>query len=78
LPILVAFAVAVVATIVLSAFGPKPPKQKGATLDDFEAPQIDDGTPHAVVFGDAWLEGWQVLWYGNFRTKKIKSKGGKK
>lgn len=56
----------------------RPPGQRAATLDDFDAPQTNEGTPHAVVFGDVWLEGWQVLWYGNFRTQKIKTKGGKK
>jgi hypothetical protein len=48
-----------------------------STLEDFDFPQSEDGTPQAVLFGDAWTSGWMVLWYGNFRTKKIKA-GGKK
>jgi hypothetical protein len=56
----------------------KPPGPKAVSLDDFDVPQVEEGTPHAVVFGDGWLEGWQVVWYGNYRSKKIKAKGGKK
>lgn len=55
-----------------------PPQQGPASLEDFDIPQVDEGTPEAVVFGDVWLDGWQVLWFGNFRTTKIESGGGKK
>lgn len=55
----------------------KTPIPEAATLQDFNVPQVDEGTPHTVVFGDVWLEGWFVLWYGNYRTTKITS-GGKK
>lgn len=49
-------------------------KQKPASLEDFEFPQADEGTPQTVIFGDVWTAGWFVPWYGNLRTKKIKSK----
>lgn len=65
------------ASYVIQSFLVRPQNQNPATLADFDFPQIADGTPHAVVFGDGWLDGWQVLFYGNFRTKKVKS-GGKK
>lgn len=56
------------------------PKQKidKPKLSDFEFPQVDEGTPQAVVFGTAWTAGWQVLWYGNLHTTKVKSKVKKK
>lgn len=69
--------VALVASYIIQAVTMKTQNQKPASLEDFDVPQIDEGTPHAVVFGDAWLEGWQVLWYGNYRTSKIKSSGKK-
>jgi hypothetical protein len=69
--------VAMVASYVLTALTTKVQNQKPANLEDFDIPQFQEGTPHAIVFGDVWLEGWQVLWYGNYRTTKIKS-GGKK
>lgn len=78
MPLIAWAAIALVASFVLTAVTMKRPQQRAATLDDFDVPQIDDGTPQPVVFGEGWLEGWQVLWYGNFRTTKIKAKGGKK
>lgn len=54
---------------------PKPPAP--AKLSDFNFPQITEGTPQQVVFGDAWLADWMVLGYGNYRTTPIKASGGK-
>lgn len=56
----------------------RPTKPDRAALRDFEFPQIDEGTPQIVVFGDVWITDWLVLWYGNYRTSEIKSDGGKK
>ncbi|OOF65120.1 hypothetical protein [Rodentibacter sp. Ppn85] len=39
---------------------------------DWNFPQIDEGTPQCVFFGDCWTEDWQVLAYGNYRTSEIK------
>lgn len=66
-----------VASYLIQAVLVKPQKMKPASLEEFDFPQIDEGTPEAVFFGDCWTEGWMILWYGNLRTKKIKS-GGKK
>lgn len=49
---------------------------KPASLEEWEFPQWKEGTPQTIVFGDVWIPG-QVVWYGNYRTSKIKS-GGKK
>lgn len=57
---------------------PKAEVPKPSALEDFDFPQIDEGTPQAVVFGDVWIQDWMVLWYGNMRTSKIKAKGSKK
>lgn len=57
---------------------PKPQKPKPAALEDFDFPQIEEGTPQSVIFGDVWVKDWQVLWYGNLRTSEIKSKSAKK
>ena len=56
---------------------PKVANQKPATLSDFDLPQVDEGTPQCVVFGDVWVNDWMVLSYGNLRVKAIKSKSGK-
>lgn len=64
--------------VITAAIMPKPEKPKAASLEEFNFPQIDEGTPQSVVFGDVWISDWNVLWYGNMRTSEIKSKGGKK
>lgn len=56
----------------------KPEKPKPASLEDFDFPQVEEGTPQSVVFGDVWIRDWHVLWYGELRTSPIKSEGGKK
>lgn len=56
----------------------KPTPPKPAALQDFQFPQADEGTPRVVVFGDAWISDWTVLWYGNLRINAIKIKGAKK
>lgn len=73
----VQLAVMVVMLVLSVALAPKPPQQKPAVLSDFDFPQMDEGTPQCVVFGDCWTGGWMVLSYGNLRSQPIKS-GGKK
>lgn len=77
MPLIAWVGIGLVVGLFMQALGMKRPATQKVTLDDFDVPQIQEGTPHAVVFGDGWLEGWQVTWYGNYRTKKISS-GGKK
>lgn len=67
-----------VVAYVIQSFLMKTPKVKPTSLEDIEFPQHEEGTPEAVFFGDGWTEGPQVLWYGNYRTIKIKSGGGGK
>lgn len=72
----IAFVFLVVAYVIMS-FLVKTPKNKPAALEEWDFPRHEEGTPHTVVFGDAWLTGPMVLWYGNYKTKKIKAEGGK-
>jgi hypothetical protein len=65
-----------VASVAIQAILVKTPSTKPAALEDFDFPQVNEGTPQAVFFGDCWTDGWMVLWYGNYRTSKI-TKGGK-
>lgn len=72
-----------IATIIISvalsvAMAPKPTQPEAATLGDFDIPQVDEGTPQAVWFGDCWTGDWQVLAYGNLRTSKVTAKQAKK
>lgn len=73
-----------IAMLALSAFitaliMPKIQGPEAAAFEDFDFPQMDEGTPQSVVFGDVWSKDWFVLWYGNYRTTGIKpKKKGKK
>lgn len=68
-----------IASILISAaLAPKPAQPKPATYDDFDVPQVEEGTPQAVVFGECWSGDWQVLAYGNLRSQKITAKQAKK
>jgi hypothetical protein len=73
----IAIAMLVVSYVITALLMPKPQKVKPASLEDFEMPQKEEGTPQAVIFGEGWTQGPQILWYGNLRTKKIKAEGGK-
>lgn len=66
-----------VASYAIQSLTMKTQNQAPASLEEFDFPQFEEGTPHAVFFGDNWTSGPMVLWYGNFRTIKIKSKGKK-
>jgi len=76
LPFLVSFALFIAHYAISSLLTPTQ-SPSPAALEEFEFPQVEEGTEQAVFFGDCWTSGWQVLWYGNMRTKKIKQ-GGKK
>lgn len=57
------------------------PKNTGPQRTEFAGfgfPVAEVGTAQYVVFGDAWIPDMIVLTYGNFRTTKIKTEGGKK
>lgn len=69
--------VAMVASYAIQAFLIKRQSASATALEEIDFPQAEEGTPHAVFFGDNWTAGYQVLYYGNMRTRKIKS-GGKK
>lgn len=64
--------------VITAAMTPKqqPPKPEG--LADIDFPQVDDGTPQAVIFGDCWSGDWTVLAVGNYRTTAISKSDGAK
>lgn len=57
---------------------PKTQVRPPEAFEDIDFPQVDDGTPQAVIFGDCWIEDWTVLAVGNYRTTEIRKSGGKK
>lgn len=66
-------------TLALSyAMQPKPQKTPPASIKDIEAPTAEEGRDIPVLFGRRIIKGPNVTWYGDLRTKPIRSKGGKK
>ncbi len=57
---------------------PKNNAPKPTAFEDFDFPVAEVGSAQYVIFGDVWIKDWMVLTYGNFRTTKIKTEGGKK
>lgn len=75
----VQFVVMLVVSFVLSyALAPKPAQPPKPSLEDFDFPTAEEGRPIPVVFGDVWISGPNILWYGDLDTTAIKAKGGKK
>lgn len=75
---LYAIGMLVVSALLTAMAQPKTKVPKPAALEEFDFPQFEEGTAQIIVFGDVWLPDWMVIWYGNYRTKDIKSKGTKK
>lgn len=71
----------IISTVLTYLLTPKPKSQvpTAATLDEFQVPQADEGTPANIIFGIVWVKNPMVLWYGNLRNQPItKSTGGGK
>lgn len=74
----VQLAILVITSYLSAALAPKPPPPKPNTLDDFDVPNAEQGTPIGVVFGNVIIKSPTLVWYGDLSTEKIKKKGGKK
>ena len=53
---------------------PKPPKPEPGKV---EIPTAEEGRKIGVLFGGRWIKGPHIFWWGDVRTKPIKTKGGK-
>lgn len=56
---------------------PKTATPAPALFEEFDFPQVEEGTPQCVFFGDCWTGDWTVLAVGDYRTKAIYTKSGK-
>lgn len=63
---------------VATAWGPKPPKPKPASLEEFDFPTAQEGRELPWHFGSPDDVAANVIGTCDFRTKPIKTKGGKK
>lgn len=67
-----------VALVVSYALAPKPQSRPPAGLNELKVPTAEEGREIPVLFGCRKIESPNVVWYGDLRTKAIKSDGGKK
>lgn len=75
--IFVAIAMLVASYLISQLTKPKIHREdaKPAIEADITFPQPDEGTPQAVVFGEAWMPNWAVLWHGNYRASPYQDHG---
>lgn len=75
-----AFALLMAAASLVAAFTMKPPgiNAQPQSFDASSLPVADEGERIIEAFGDVNIGTWMVLGYGNYRTKKIKTKSSKK
>lgn len=67
-----------VASMILSiVLAPKPPSNN-MTPSDVNSPRTKEGVPIPVLFGCPRIKQPQVVWFGDIKTKAVKTKGGKK
>lgn len=69
----------IVVSLILTAIVSRLMKPKGikaAGLDDFTFPTVEQDRAIPVVFGDVFLEGPNVTWFGDYQSNKIKEGGG--
>ena len=57
--------------VISAALAPKQKAPDPVAFKDIEFPQVDEGTPQAVIFGDCWSGDWCVLAVGNYRTTPV-------
>lgn len=63
--------IAIISMYLAEVLAPKPPRPEPNSIEDFEFPTVDDGTPMTVVFGDVWIKDWTVIGVGNYRNEPI-------
>lgn len=68
----------IISTVISMALAPKQQTPPPTAFEDIDFPQVDEGTPQAVFFGDCWTGDWTVLAVGNYRTEEIPGGGGGK
>lgn len=61
-----------------SLFQKPPPGPTASTLSDFGIPQAREGARIVDFAGTIWIDDAHVAWYGDFASRAIKQKNGKK
>lgn len=68
----------VISLVINYALAPKQKPQAPEAFKEIDFPQVEDGTPIPVIFGDVWTEDWTVLAVGDYRTTEMRKDAGGK
>lgn len=68
--------ISLIISAIAYALSPKP-KVTSPVAGSLDVPMPQLGQPVSVVFGQCWLKGAAVSYYGNALTTPIKAEGGK-
>jgi hypothetical protein len=74
----VQIAVWVALTVISYLMRPKADSQKPKPVKNIDVPTAEDGREIPVLFGTRPLKNANIVWFGDLKTKPIKSKSGKK
>lgn len=55
-----------------------PPGPQARTINDLDVPKANEGDAIYDIAGTCWIEDAHVVWHGDFASKGIYKKGGKK
>ena len=70
--------IGLVISALLAFLRPKPEPPKPNTLEDFNVPITKEGQEIGIVYGTAWVDSPQVVWYGDYKTEPVKTRQPKK
>lgn len=70
--------IGLVLSLVSALLRPKPEPPKPNTIGDFKIPVTKEGEEVGIVYGTAWINSPQIVWYGNLATKPVKTSVPKK
>src|SRR5690606_10265503 len=76
--VFVQIGIMILSALISYALTPKPKPPKPASITDFDIPTAEEGREIPVVFGEVWITGPNVLWYGDLKAEAIRKKAGKK
>jgi hypothetical protein len=66
----------VATTVVGALLAPHPQGPQPSALGDFSLPTAEEGRAIPVVFGTCMIKGGNTVWWGDLKTKAIKTGGG--
>ena len=66
-----------VSILAARALAPKPPQPKLPSVSELDVPTAEEGRSIAVLFGTRTIRSPNVVWYGDFKYKRVKTKTGK-